>query len=206
MKHWEDCQYFSEQLMDAHPSFREDMASLNGKWRYLIHATDSPMPDGWIEEEYDDKKWRRLQVPCLSVPKDQTATDAADVCFRKNFILSKNFGNRKVILRLEHIDTCTVLWVNGNYIGMSRDSAVPQEFDITHAVHPERNVIAILVHQDSCVPADTDTLFGLPGSVSLYTLPSRNISDLQSQILWEEGNRPLLKLKIRTENADGFSA
>ena len=51
------------------------------------------------------------------------------------------------MVRFDGVDSCFAVFVNGAAVGRSQGSRLVREFDVTHLVRPEDNVIAVRVHQ-----------------------------------------------------------
>lgn len=43
-------------------------------------------------------------------------------------------GNNRIFIVFEGVDCCANFWLNGVYVGFSKDSCLPCEFDITDAL------------------------------------------------------------------------
>lgn len=219
-------------LREPHSDFQEEMVSLGGKWRFFLQSAQLPLPEGWEQPDFDDKKWRRIAVPGSWEAQDvfDDCASSADTSvpvslsqqgcrvdrsrnllglYRRSFTLSQPHGSRRIILRLEHIPSAARVWVNGVCAGFSKSISAPAEFDITDTVRPEKNTVCILVYRwseaaclDSGVPA---TRSGLLGDVKLYSLPARCVTDIRWSLLQTEGGGKELIVRMRCREADGFS-
>lgn len=232
MDKWESNEVFAENLMEGRRWLREEQVSLSGKWRFFCQRADLPLPEGWEKPDFPDKKWRRIPVPgsweqseiCESWfrgenppapflgPSGSEMDQSLNLVglYRRSFILSKDHGSRQILLRFHHIRSCARVWVNGIYIGMVKEPRTASEFDITSAVHPDKNHICVQVLRYSDVtPLEKRGQWipsGILGDVELYSLPSRRLTDIQSTLRRNQEGTPLLDLKILVENADGFTA
>lgn len=203
MENWENPAKLSDNLLPAHAVFSEEALSLGGKWRFLGLDRESPLPDGWTEPDFNDRKWDRINVPGTWDAEQALTPKQRDTgLYRRSFILSREQGSRQILLRFDALPESTVLWVNGSCIGWAGGMGMPCEFDITGAVRPDRNVICLLLRRTG----DTKARFaGLPGDVTLYSLPARAITGLSVETCWPEGGSPLLRLSAAVRDADGFS-
>lgn len=68
-------------------------------------------------------------------------------CYRRAFHLPPTFEQRRVHLRFEGVDNYFEVWMNGRFVGMSKGSRMPAEFDVTDAVRPGANLLAVRVLQ-----------------------------------------------------------
>ncbi|MBR8699465.1 hypothetical protein I8F96_05955 [Enterococcus casseliflavus] len=80
-------------------------------------------------------------------------------------------------LRFEGVDNCFALYLNGKYIGFSKGSRNPAEFDVTAYIQKGENQLVIEVFQwsDSSYIEDQDMwwLSGIFREVALLSRPQR---------------------------------
>ena len=176
----------SGTLLDAHAWFSEEVTGLDGKWRFL--DLNGPEPDGWLEQEYDDRKWSRVLLP-----ETGTEAHAGKGLYRKAFQLSGNRGSRRVILRFAQISEELSLWINGQFQGTATDLWGDVEFDITSALRKDGNQVCIR----SSGP--------LTGSIGLYVLPLRAITDVRFCRRSTGQGASALSVQVRCTNSEGFT-
>ena len=51
----------------------------------------------------------------------------------------------RVFLRFEAVGSAFYCWLNGTWLGYSQDSCLPAEFDVTTALQPGANTLAVQV-------------------------------------------------------------
>lgn len=184
-------------IMDAHAVFPEESISLGGKWRFLRQETGQTLPDGWNTLEFSDKKWEQISVPGVWTSEKKLTTGL----YRKRFILSREHGSRQIILRFESAFPVALLSVNGIPVGQISGHGGPVEFDITRMIQPEKNVICLMMHHAGGHPHT-----GIPGDVTLYSLPARAITRLETTTRWQEDGTPLLCVTMDARDAEDFTA
>ena len=69
--------------------------------------------------------------------------------YRRDFEVSKDWIGERIFLKFDGVDSFFYLWVNGEYIGFSKDSRSPAEFDVTAFVKSGRNTVALEVYRYS---------------------------------------------------------
>ena len=83
---------------------------------------------------------------------------------------------RATFLRFEGVTSGYFVWVNGKYVGYDQGGYTPAEFDISSALRPGRNTIAVQVHRWSAgsylEDYDQWRYSGIFRSVSLYSTPA----------------------------------
>ena len=103
--------------------------------------------------------------------------------YRKDFTLPDNFKGNEVYINFDGVDNFFYLYINGRYVGFSKNSRNTASFNITKYLNiTGNNTIAVEVYRlsDGSFFEDQD-FFRLPGiirSVYLTAKPKVNISDL----------------------------
>lgn len=143
--------------------------SLNGDWKY--HYAANPLgrlADFWLPG-FDDTKWRTIPVPANVemqgygvpifvnfqypwtskssppnppfVPEDNPYNSVSS--YRRTFTLPKEWDGRRVLVTFDGVNSFFFLWVNGQKVGMGKDSRTPVEFDLTSFLKPGENLLAV---------------------------------------------------------------
>lgn len=113
-----------------------------------------------------------------------TYTDRNEVgTYRRNFTIPQSWNGRRVFLRFDGVDSFFYLWVNGRYVGFSKNSRNAARFEITSYIKKGDNQVAVEVFRNSDGSfLEAQDMFRLPGifrSVYLYSTPQSYIADLQ---------------------------
>lgn len=183
--------------------------SLNGRWRFKLVENPSKVPPGFYEEGFDDSSWDEIEVPsCWQllgydrpiylnvrypfppnppyVPRDWNPTGL----YRRRFTLGWDLTGRRVFLVFEGAGSAFYVWVNGRYVGFSKDSRTPAEFDITPYVRKGENLIAVEVLRwsDGSYLEDQDMwrLSGIFRDVYVYVAPEVRIRDFFAKTRFDE--------------------
>ena len=95
--------------------------------------------------------------------------------YHLNFNTENNWNDRKIILHFDGVDNSFYLWLNKQFIGFSKDSRLPAEFDVTNYILAENNELEVVVlrYSDGYYLEDQD-MFNLSGifrNVYVYSLP-----------------------------------
>ncbi|WP_194922536.1 glycoside hydrolase family 2 TIM barrel-domain containing protein [Catenulispora pinisilvae] len=173
---------------------------LSGDWAFRFSPTLRPEPDGFQSPEFDDSSWDLLPVPshwqlhgygrpiyvniAYPIPVDPPfvpdENETGD--YRRIFDLPPSWENGRAVLRFEGVDSCARIWLNGVELGITYGSRLPAEFDVTDALRPGRNVLAVRVHQFSAgsylEDQDTWRLSGIFREVVLQARPAGGIRDV----------------------------
>ena len=91
------------------------------------------------------------------------------------------FLTLQTVLRFDGVDSWCKVWVNGTELGTSTGSRLPVEFDITKALQPNDNILAVRVHQWSAASyVEDQDQWWLPGiyrNVTILHRPENSVAD-----------------------------
>ena len=153
---------------------------------FVTDGWDSlPVPSHWVLQG-DGRHGRPLYTnvqfpfPC-EPPFVPDANPTGD--HRRVFTLPETFdGAERILLRFDGVESRYKVWLNGTEIGVGSGSRLAQEFDVTEAVLPGENVLAVRVHQWSAGSyLEDQDQWWLPGifrSVTLLARPVGGLDDL----------------------------
>ena len=116
-------------------------------------------------------------------PKDWTSYAARNPVgsYRRDFDVPEKWSGQEIFLKFDAVDSFFYLWVNGEYVGFSKDSRNPAEFNVTKFVRPGKNVVALEVYRysDGSYLEDQDMfrLSGIARSTWLLARPRNHIRD-----------------------------
>ena len=103
--------------------------------------------------------------------------------YRKYFSLPASWKSKRVVVNFGGANSCLAVYLNGTFVGFSKDTHLPAEFDLTayvkHGEEHERDAV-VVKWSDSSYLEDQDQwwLSGLPRDVHLYATPKAYISDV----------------------------
>lgn len=170
-----------------------DDIQVPGNWNVQGIETDGSLRYGvpiyvnqpvifYHERKVDD--WRKGVM--REAPSDWTIHEYPNEVgsYRRSFTVPKEWKGREVYLNFDGVDSFFYLWVNGNYVGFSKNSRNTASFDISPYLNPKgENTVAVEVYRnsDGSFLEDQD-MFRLPGifrSVYLTSLPKIHIRDMR---------------------------
>ena len=104
--------------------------------------------------------------------------------YRRIFTLPSTWKNDEIFIEFDGVDSFFYLWINGQYVGFSKNSRDAARFDITRFVRPGENTVSVEVYRNSDGSfLEAQDMFRLPGiyrSVSVYSTPKVHIADLRA--------------------------
>ena len=163
---------------DSRPAGFQDPAFDVSEWPSIKvpcswQALGAGKDGGWGTPIYTNQRYPfRIDAPggsrvMLEPPKDYTAYAERNPVgsYRRDFKVPSDWEGKAVYLKFDGVDSFFYLWVNGQYVGFSKDSRSPAEFDVTDFVRVgEKNTVALEVYRysDGAYLEDQD-MFRLSG-------------------------------------------
>ena len=165
----------------------ELITNLNGDYNFCYRESDDIK--NFEKWDYNDSEWDTLAVPSMwqyhryslplypnveyPIPFDPPYVGNTNPVgyYRKKFTASK--GGKK-ILYFGGVDSAFFVYLNGEYVGFSKGSRLPSEFDVTKLICDGENLLCIKVftYSDGTYLENQDMLLasGIFRDVFLYTL------------------------------------
>ena len=151
------------------------------------------------ERKVDD--WRKgvMRTP----PTDWTTYEYRNEVgsYVREFEVPNNWDGREIFIDFDGVDSFFYLWINGKYVGFSKNSRNVASFDITPYLQKGKNKVAVEVYRNSDGSfLESQDMFRLPGifrTVALRATPKVQIFNLN--ILIDTKDEDLWQLKINTE-------
>lgn len=102
--------------------------------------------------------------------------------YRRSFEVPANWDGREVYISFDGVDSFFYLWINGQYVGFSKNSRNAARFDITKFIRKGKNEVAVEVYRSSDGSfLEAQDMFRLPGifrTVAIYSTPKVQFRDL----------------------------
>ena len=102
--------------------------------------------------------------------------------FRRDFEIPQDWDGREVFISFDGVDSFFYLWINGQYVGFSKNSRNTANFNITPYLQKGKNTVAAEVYRSSDGSfLEAQDMFRLPGifrTVALYSVPKVHFRDL----------------------------
>lgn len=102
--------------------------------------------------------------------------------YRRTFTIPTSWDGRQVFINFDGVDSFFYIWINGHYVGFSKNSRNLASFNITRYLRKGENQVAVEVYRSSdgsfLESQDMFRLSGIYRSVSLTSTPAVHVRDL----------------------------
>ena len=157
---------FQEDHPDADPLKRQEsqrVKLLNGSWFFKMFSGMDMLPDRIHKEDYYVEDWDRIPVPScwqmqgydlcqytnVNYPFDcdppRVPVENPTGVYVREFRLTEDWEGAEKYIVFEGVNSCFALWVNGQYVGYSKGSRIPAEFDVSAYLRSGVNRICVVV-------------------------------------------------------------
>ena len=181
---WADPELTARGRLPMHAVPHADRLELDGTWRFqLLHHPADPVGDGdawreiavpgcWtMQDTWDHPIYTNVQMPFPDRPPATPAENPTGV-YERAFEVPAAWAGRRIVLHVGAAESVLIAHLNGVEIGISKDSHLAAEFDITDALRPGENDLRLTVVKwsDASFIEDQDQWWhgGITRSVFLY--------------------------------------
>ena len=103
--------------------------------------------------------------------------------YRRSFEVPEDWDGKRVYINFDGVDSFFYLWINGRYVGFSKNSRNLAQFDITEYIVKGSNTVSVEVYRNSDGSnLEAQDMFRLPGifrSVALEAKPIVSVRDIR---------------------------
>jgi beta-galactosidase len=177
---------------------------LDGSWSFALAENPAAVPPRFADAEFGEEGWGRLEVPGTwtlqgcdrphytnvvmpfgNVPPSAPAAANPTGLYRARFDLPPAWDGRRVVLHVGGAESYLEAWCNGEWLGFSKDTRLPTEFDLTPCLASGSNLLAFMVvrYSDSSFIEDQDQWWfgGIYRGVYLYSTDFAYLADLDAR-------------------------
>jgi len=203
--------------------------SLDGTWRFqLLRSpndqsrkkwTSIPVPGLWTMQPtsdifFDKPIYTNTQMPWDHVAPEVPAENPTGI-YERDFEVPQSWDDKRIVLHLGGYESVALITVNGTEVGLTKDSRLAAEFDITAFIKAGRNTVKIAVTKwsDATYIEDQDQWWhgGITRSVKLYATDLVYIEKFATTSgLKADGTTGTLKIdavigSIKGKSVDGYT-
>lgn len=173
-----------------------------GNWERQGFGYPTYTNAGWafVSPGYDSTKFlQKPEPPKVPVNWNPTGT------YRRDFEVPANWNGKAIFISFDGTKGCAFYYLNGKFLGMSKDSKTPSRFNITDKVVKGKNVLAVQVHRFSDANymecQDFWRLSGFEREVYIYAQPKQRIVDFHAEARLDDNyEKGILNLDVQTNN------
>ena len=191
---WATPELTSVGRLPMHSVPHGDRIVLDGRWRFqLLHTPEQDLAADWSEVEvpgcwtmqgfFDLPHYTNVQMPFPGDPPHLPDVNPTGIYERDFDLPAKWFAGRRIVLHVGAAESVLIATVNGEQVGISKDSHLAAEFDVTSLVRPGPNAISLRVVKwsDATYTEDQDQWWhgGITRSVFLYATPRVHLADVR---------------------------
>lgn len=139
------------------------------------------VPGNWETQGFGQPCYLNIKMPFRLEPPHVPEENPTGLYLR-SFTVPKAWKHKRIVVHFGGADCLLAIFLNGTYVGFSKDSRLPAEFDLTPHLdlHSENRLEALLVKwSDASYVEDQDQWWtsGLHRGVHLYATPKTYIKD-----------------------------
>ena len=168
---------------------------LDGQWKFHLFAQPHEavwedcgewksirVPGNWTMQEVGDEPiYTNVQMPFENnyplVPKDNPTG-----VYALNFEIPRTWAGKRIVMHFGGVESYCEVFLNGEFIGLSKDSRLPAEFDISSKIQDGDNqlIVKVIRWSDGSYIEDQDHwwMAGIYRSVYLYCTEDAYIEDI----------------------------
>ena len=167
---------------------------LDGPWRFQLlrrpHAEPTAdwrevtVPGCWTMQDVGDRpQYTNVQMPFPGLPAEVPEENPTGL-YERSFELPPGWPGRRVVLHVGAAESVLIVRLNGEEVGVSKDSHLAAEFDVTALVRPNLNTLTLRVVKwsDASYVEDQDQWWhgGVTRSVFLYATGPIHLADVKA--------------------------
>lgn len=203
----------AKQALTRDPDNSPWVLPLNGTWQFRCEPTPDDalrftegsvftasadwgaitVPGNLQTQGHGKPHYTNIKMPFPHQPPQVPAANPTGV-YRRTFTVPAHWSDKRVVIHFGGATSVLAVYLNGVAVGLSKDSCLPAEFDLTSSVrHGQENELVALVIQwsDATFIEDQDQwwLSGLHREVFLFATPKTFIAEVSTRPTLDADNR-----------------
>jgi beta-galactosidase len=191
---WAEPELTALRRLPMHSVPHRDRLELDGAWRFkLLRRPDAEasgkwgeirVPGLWTMQGFDDHpQYTNVQMPFDGLPPEIPDDNPTGV-YERTFEVPGKWAGRRVVLHVGAAESVLIVSLNGKQVGVSKDSHLAAEFDLTDVLGPGENTLTLRVVKwsDASYIEDQDQWWhgGISRSVFLYATGRVYLADVKA--------------------------
>jgi beta-galactosidase len=190
---WRTPEVTGENRLPMHSLRHPDRLSLDGRWRFqLLHQPDEAPAETWSEANvpslwtmagtWDRPHYTNVQMPFDGRPPDLPEVNPTGI-YEREFEVPAAWTGRRIVLHVGAAESVLIVSLNGETVGVGKDSHLASEFDLTDHLRPGANTLTLRVVKwsDASYVEDQDQWWhgGISRPVFLYSTGAIHLADVR---------------------------
>ena len=188
---------------------------LDGTWRFqLLPRPDAELSADWrsievpgcwtMQATSDLPHYTNVQMPFPDLPPQPPSENPTGV-YQRSFDVPADFSDRRIVLHVGAAESVLIVSVNDREVGVSKDSHLAAEFDVTGVIQPGASnsiTLRVIKWSDASFIEDQDQWWhgGITRSVFLYTTGAVHLADVHATAsLTDDFATGILDLQVDVE-------
>jgi beta-galactosidase len=191
---WEAPELTGVGRVPMHSVPHGNRAEMDGRWRFQLlpspDAEPSPtwgeidVPGCWTMQGWGDvPHYTNVVMPFAGLPPQVPDANPTGL-YEREVEIPAGWAGRRIVLHVGAAESVLVARVNGREVGISKDSHLAAEFDVTEAATVGRNFVSLTVVKwsDASYVEDQDQWWhgGITRSVFLYATERVHLGDVRA--------------------------
>ncbi|WP_435212872.1 glycoside hydrolase family 2 TIM barrel-domain containing protein [Streptomyces sp. bgisy034] len=172
---------------------RSGALPLDGDWRFqLLSAPDAPVGGAWstarvpgawtLQDTADLPQYTNVRMPFPEFPPHSPAANPTGV-YEREMDVPAHWAGRRIVLQVGAAESVLLVHVDGRPVGVSKDSHLAAEFELTGLVRPGARAtvrLTVVKWSDASHIEDQDQWWhgGITRSVLLYATDPLHLADV----------------------------
>ena len=180
--------------LPMHSVPHSERLTLDGRWRFqLLAGPDAPLGEDWADAHVpsvwtmsgtsDRPHYTNVQMPFAGLPPEVPEQNPTGV-YEREFQVPKNWAGRRIVLHVGAAESVLIVSLNGDEVGIGKDSHLASEFEIGDRLRPDKNTLRLTVVKwsDATYVEDQDQWWhgGITRPVFLYATGSIHLADVKA--------------------------
>ena len=215
-KPWEAPELTGAGRVRMHSVPHPDRVDLDGRWRFqLLPRPDADPGEAWGEIDVpgcwtmqgwgDLPHYTNVQMPFVGLPPHAPAANPTGR-YERHAEVPERWAGRRIVLHVGAAESVLIASVNGHEAGLSKDSHLAAEFDVTDLVRAGPNLVSLTVVKwsDATYVEDQDQWWhgGITRSVFLYATNPVHLADVRAiATLADDNSGGSLEVRIEVDFA-----
>lgn len=191
---WESPELTGTYRLTMHAVPHPDRLPLDGRWRFQLLTrpgaeptadwAEAEVPGCWTMQGFDDRpQYTNVQMPFPGVAPHVPEHNPTGI-YEREFELPPAWSGRRIVLHVGAAESVVVATLNGHEVGLSKDSHLAAEWEVTDHLRPGANVVRLRVIKwsDATYVEDQDQWWhgGITRSVFLYSTAAVHLADIRA--------------------------